>query len=207
MTSPERMHSLWAAVRHVCRLGIAGDVVECGVWRGGSWMVVGLTLEREGDEDRRLWRYDTFEGMNEPTSRDVAFDGLSALQHWEEIKNTPRNRILANASLEDVRRNTQSTRIAADRVKYVVGPVEETLPATAPERIALLCVRRPTGPSQHGTSLSVCGSAWSPAGCLSSMTTAIGWVRAKASTSSLEGRPDAPLLVRVDYTGRVAVKR
>ena len=44
MTSPERIVALRDAVRHVCRHGIAGDIVECGVWRGGSMMAAALTL-------------------------------------------------------------------------------------------------------------------------------------------------------------------
>jgi hypothetical protein len=37
-TSSERVASLVAATRYVARAGIPGDIVECGVWRGGSMM-------------------------------------------------------------------------------------------------------------------------------------------------------------------------
>ena len=39
MTSRERMYALYQAVRHVHTADIPGDVVECGVWRGGSSML------------------------------------------------------------------------------------------------------------------------------------------------------------------------
>ena len=36
MTSKEKLFALVTAVRYVVDQEIAGDVVECGVWRGGS---------------------------------------------------------------------------------------------------------------------------------------------------------------------------
>src|SRR3954454_6292855 len=44
MTSIERMHALWSALRYVVHNRIDGDIVECGVWRGGSMMLSALTL-------------------------------------------------------------------------------------------------------------------------------------------------------------------
>ena len=64
MTSVERMYALWEAVRYIRRRDVPGDVVECGVWRGGSSMVAARALEQEGEGERRLWLYDTFEGMS-----------------------------------------------------------------------------------------------------------------------------------------------
>ena len=42
MTSLERMYALYEAVRYVDAAGIEGDIVECGVWRGGSSMMAAL---------------------------------------------------------------------------------------------------------------------------------------------------------------------
>src|SRR5688500_3683539 len=62
MTSPERLFSLIQAVRHVCAAGIRGDVVECGVWRGGSMMAVARTLVECGERTRPPHLFVTFEG-------------------------------------------------------------------------------------------------------------------------------------------------
>ncbi len=67
MTSKERVVSLEAAVRYLCAHDIAGDMVECGVAAGGSVMAIAVTLLDLGKSDRRLWLYDTFEGMPAPT--------------------------------------------------------------------------------------------------------------------------------------------
>lgn len=54
MTSPERLWSFLSAVRHVTTAGVSGDIVECGVWRGGNLMIAAALLEAEGD-DRMLY--------------------------------------------------------------------------------------------------------------------------------------------------------
>lgn len=49
MTSLERCASLLGAIDHIHRHRIAGDIVECGVWRGGSMMACALSLLERGD--------------------------------------------------------------------------------------------------------------------------------------------------------------
>ena len=46
MTSVERILALTQAVQYLVRRQIAGPVVECGVWRGGSMMAVARTLSK-----------------------------------------------------------------------------------------------------------------------------------------------------------------
>jgi O-methyltransferase len=113
MTSPERIVALRDAVRHVCRHQIAGDIVECGVWRGGSMMAVALTLMEIG-ERRPLHLFDTFDGMPPPGDT------------W------------ARSPLAEVRRNLAATGYPDHLIRFVPGRVEETIPAAAPEQIAVL---------------------------------------------------------------------
>src|SRR5262245_27111585 len=77
MTSIERVDALRASVEYIHENSISGDIVECGVWRGGSMMAVALTLLRLG-ELRRLWLFDTFSGMTPPGSADMDFQGRAA---------------------------------------------------------------------------------------------------------------------------------
>ena len=78
MTSVERLVALCDSIRYLARNGIEGDVVECGVWRGGSMMAAARTLLQIGDTERRLHLFDTFEGMTEPGEIDVSIEGKSA---------------------------------------------------------------------------------------------------------------------------------
>lgn len=99
-------------------------------------MVVALALLMYGDCSRHLYLYDTFEGMSEPTGRDTSLSGESA--EFLLRRDPVGTGIWCYASLEDVRANVLSTGYPKDRVHFVKGKVEETLPATRPDRLALL---------------------------------------------------------------------
>jgi hypothetical protein len=136
MTGPERRASLIGAIDHLVRHRIEGDIVECGVWRGGSMMAAALALMARGDTTRRLWLYDTFEGMSAPTEADRGIDGASA---QSKLERAPRDApVWAVASRADVEANLASTGYPPKRIRFVPGKVEDTLPAARPDRIALL---------------------------------------------------------------------
>jgi len=138
MTPPPRTYNLVKAVEHLCRSGIGGDLVECGVWRGGSLMAMALTLLHCRDGARRLWGFDTFAGMTSAGPRDKLLGG----PHFDEIIRTgteaQRKLYMAEAPLDVVKRNLAATRFPGDRLSLVVGDVMETLPEHAPRHIALL---------------------------------------------------------------------
>ena len=133
MTPDERIFALCEAIRHVVRYSIPGDIVECGVWRGGSMMAAGRTLIESGDTTRRLHLFDTFEGMSDPTDADRRHDGVGATTILEEDPE-----YWCRAGLADVRGNIESTGYPTGLVNYVAGRVEETIPDQSPAMIALL---------------------------------------------------------------------
>ena len=137
MTSPERVIGLCDAVRYVVAGGIEGAIVECGVWRGGSSMAAALMLSALGAAVRDLYLFDTFEGMSEPGEHDRrASDAAGAA---DLLAATGREaKVWAYSPLDEVRRNLASTGYPTDRVHFVQGKVEDTIPAGAPETIALL---------------------------------------------------------------------
>jgi len=136
MTSTDRLAALINAVCYVSEAGIPGDIVECGVWRGGSMMSVASTLLQLHDRARLLYLYDTFEGMSAPSTADRSYDGVSA---EEQLAAEPRGTgVWCYASLEDVRANLLSTGYPSEQVRFVKGKVEDTIPGSLPPRIALL---------------------------------------------------------------------
>ena len=136
MTSLERLAALTEAITHITKKGIAGDIVECGVWRGGSTMAAALTLLELGDTSRSLYLFDTYEGMSAPTDADRSFDGVSAREQLDE--NKPGVEIRCVAGLEEVRANLLSTGYPEDKIHFIKGKVEDTLPHESPEPLALL---------------------------------------------------------------------
>jgi O-methyltransferase len=207
MTSIERMYALWQALRHVLDRGVGGDIVECGVWRGGSSMLAAETLVAHGVTDRDLWLFDTFEGMSDPTEHDIdALRGVRIDSEWEQHRGQANSEVFAYASLPEVQANMARTPYPAERVHFVQGKVEDTLPAQAPEKIALL--RLDT--DWYASTRHELEQLWhrlEPNGVL--IIDDYGhWAGARRAVDEFfEGRADAPLLSRIDYTGRIGVKR
>lgn len=136
LTGIDRRASLLQAVDHIVCHRIPGDIVECGVWRGGSMMAVALALLARGDASRQLYLYDTFEGMTMPTEADRAHTGEAAAA---QLERTARGEgVWCEAGLDDVQANLWSTGYPRDKIHFVQGPVEQTIPATMPSQVALL---------------------------------------------------------------------
>jgi hypothetical protein len=137
MTSKESILALRDSVNYIVSNQVPGDIVECGVWRGGSMMACALTLLGAG-ERRTLWLYDTFEGMTPPGDADVF---LPTGEHAGILLNADNKRTSyawACCPLEEVKANLESTGYPKELIRYVKGPVEKTIPRFAPKRIALL---------------------------------------------------------------------
>tara|TARA_Y100000590_G_scaffold470726_1_gene668662 strand:- start:130187 stop:130948 length:762 start_codon:yes stop_codon:yes gene_type:complete len=141
LCSVERMYSLYKSVEYICENNIQGSFVECGVWRGGSCMMIAETLKKFEQTNRKIYLFDTFEGMVEPGELDVEMSiGVSAKESMSKVskvENDPSN-IWAYASLNEVKRNMKKTTYPEENIEYIVGKVEDTLPQTTIKDIALL---------------------------------------------------------------------
>jgi O-methyltransferase len=131
MTSDERVAVLESAVRHVAQ-NYPGDFVECGVAKGGSMMAIAYTLLELGISDRDLFLYDTFEGMPEPDDVDRGRFGEPALRSWHKRRDAEGQSTWINHKIEEVRRNLSLTGYPPERIHFIRGKVEDTLPGAAP---------------------------------------------------------------------------
>jgi O-methyltransferase len=138
MTSSERIYSLINAVKYVVNNQIEGDIVECGVWRGGSMLAVAKTLVQNQDTSRHLYLFDTFEGMTNPTDKDKDFAGASASKLLQQNKKEDETSIWCYATLESVKQILHSSGYENDKIHFIQGKVEETIPQSAPDKISLL---------------------------------------------------------------------
>ena len=139
MTSAERMYSLYQSVDYVIKNDIPGAFIECGVWRGGSSMLVAQLLSKRCVTNRKIILYDTFEGMSEPTDRDLDLSGNNAGLLLEQNKNNKETSVWCLADLNDVRENMARSGYPKDQIIFVKGKVEDTIPNQMPfDRIALL---------------------------------------------------------------------
>ncbi|MFL6281820.1 MAG: TylF/MycF/NovP-related O-methyltransferase [Pyrinomonadaceae bacterium] len=138
LTSAEAVCALADAVRHVVAQDVEGDIVECGVWRGGSMAAVARTLVALEQFDRRLYLFDTFEGMPRPSARDVNFAGETAEELYRKRNGRGAGSDWCRATEETVARVMSECGYDESKIHLVKGRVEETIPAKAPERIAIL---------------------------------------------------------------------
>jgi hypothetical protein len=138
MTSPERIVALCNAVEYVVRGEIPGDFVECGVWRGGSCMAAALTFLQLGRANVHLHLFDTFEGMTEPTQTDWELASGEAAASILARSDKAEAGVWAHATFEEVERNLSLTQYPRDKIHFVSGRVEDTLPQYAPEQISIL---------------------------------------------------------------------
>lgn len=205
MTSPERIHALCAAVRYVVSAGIPGAIVECGVWRGGSMMAVAKTLLRAGCVDRDLYLFDTFEGMTPPGKQDVAIDGDRAEDLMKQSLRSEQDLFWCYAPLEAVRQALNATGYPSERLHFVAGKVEDTIPQAAPPAIALLRLDTDWYESTRHE-LHHLVPRLGRGGVL--IIDDYGhWQGARMAVDEYLAKSDVKLLLnRVDYTGRIAVK-
>ena len=138
ITSLERMYAMWQAVRYVSQRGLTGDIVECGTWMGGNGMLAALALSDLKDCARRIWLYDTFDGMTRPSAEDVRHDGQAAAPLWEERRAGEDVSNWWRARYDMVQDNVISTDYPPDKLMLVKGRVEDTIPCRVPDRIAVL---------------------------------------------------------------------
>lgn len=205
MTSIESMYGLYGAVRHAVEARIPGDMVECGVWRGGSAMVMALTLLRLGATDRTIWLYDTFAGMTRPGEIDRrARDGAEMISRWQHFQRDGYNE-WTYAALEEVRANMESTGYPAERIMYIQGEVERTLPARRPERTAVLRLDTDWYQSTYHE-LTHLYPTLAPGGLLV-LDDYGSFEGARAAVDQYFSQKGTSLfLARLDTTGRIAVK-
>jgi O-methyltransferase len=129
--------ALYQSIEYIVRNDIPGDIVECGVWSGGSMLLAAHALMHFGDTARRIYLYDTFAGMPMPDPVDVGWNGTPALPTWQHYEQNGRHWCFGGTE-EYVRKVVYSSGYPQDKFVFVPGRVEDTLPRTRPETISLL---------------------------------------------------------------------
>ncbi|MGI9069212.1 MAG: TylF/MycF/NovP-related O-methyltransferase [Pyrinomonadaceae bacterium] len=124
MCGRARLRRLHTGVRHVVEKNIPGDIVECGVAFGGSAALLGLTL-KSMDAHRKLWAFDTFEGLPAPTEDDPDYTVAN------EFTGAYRSEVT------DVSRLFERLGILENTV-FVKGMFQDTVPGSGIGKIAVL---------------------------------------------------------------------
>jgi O-methyltransferase len=123
-----RLNNIQDCVEAVLRDNVPGDLIETGVWRGGATIFMRAILEAYGVTDRAVWVADSFKGLPPPQpDRFPADEGLD-LNLSSKLA----------VPLETVRANFASYGLLDDRVKFVEGFFEDTLPPLGLRQLSVL---------------------------------------------------------------------
>jgi O-methyltransferase len=206
MASDERLFTTMLACKHVVERDIEGDFLECGVWRGGNAVLAAAIFRLYGSK-KKVYLFDTFEGMTEPTELDrYAATGRGALQEFRDHQQESHND-WCYASIDDVRNSFLKVDLLSDNVIFVKGDVLTTLAEAAniPAHISVLRLDTDWYESTK-KELEVLYPLLSVGGAL--IIDDYGhWAGSKKATdeyfTNCGGRP---LLQYTDYTGRAGIK-
>jgi O-methyltransferase len=203
MTSIERGYALYQSVRYLAEEGIRGPFIECGVWKGGSALLMALTLMMLEAEPRDLYLFDTFEGMPEPGEEDcIAYSGEPVRERWE--RNDFSHWAVGAPQVEQV---IVSSGYDAGKVHCIKGMVEHTLPAMSSMEPPSLLRLDTDWYASTKVELELLYPRLAEGGVLLIDDYGHFTGARKAVDEYFLEQEISPLLLRVDYTGRVAIKR
>ncbi len=123
-----RLAQLQRCVEDVLEKGVAGDLLEAGVWRGGASILMRAVLKAHGCTDRRVWVADSFAGLPAPNVAKYPQDRNMTLHEIPYLA----------VSLEQVRHNFAKYGLLDDQVRFLPGWFRDTLPTAPIERLAVL---------------------------------------------------------------------
>jgi O-methyltransferase len=129
MIGMKRLTSLQECVETVLADDVPGDLVECGVWRGGACILMRAVLAAYGDESRSVWLADSFQGLPRPDTDNYKADKGIRLDLFSSILGVPE---------ADVKANFERYGLLDDQVRFLPGWFKDTLHDAPIDRIAVL---------------------------------------------------------------------
>jgi O-methyltransferase len=128
MIGLRRLDNLQACVEDVLKRGVAGDLIEAGVWRGGAAILMRGVLKAHGVADRLVWAADSFQGLPAPNLEKYPQDRGIELHKFGYLA----------VSVEQVKANFERYGLLDAQVKLLKGWFKDTLPTVPAERFAVI---------------------------------------------------------------------
>lgn len=128
MIGTVRMRNIRALVEDVISEGVAGDLIETGVWRGGACIYMRGILAAHGISDRRVWVADSFAGLPPPDPTTYPADSGDAHHTYEDLV----------VSLDQVKANFAKYDLLDDQVVFLPGWFSDTLHTASINEISIL---------------------------------------------------------------------
>lgn len=127
MIGSARLRNFRILIENVLHESVPGDILEAGVWRGGACVLARGVLAAHNDPDRKIWVADSFKGLPPPDDRYPA-DAGDEHSLYDALQ----------VSSQQVRDNFRQYGLLDDRVHFLEGWFEDTLPIAPIEKLAVL---------------------------------------------------------------------
>lgn len=128
MVGRKRLDHLQRCVETILKEDVTGDLIETGVWRGGSVIFMRGLLKAWGVTDRAVWAADSFEGLPPPDIERYPQDEGSDFHTMTELQ----------ISLDEVKENFRRYGLLDEQVRFLPGWFSETLPTLGDRRFSLV---------------------------------------------------------------------
>ncbi len=127
MIGRKRMDNLHQCLDRIRLDGIAGDLIETGVWKGGATLFMRGFLAAHGMDDRKVWVADSFDGLPKASlAQDKGLDFSKSQYPYLAIGIDAVKDLFARYELLD------------EQVQFLKGWFKDTLPIAPIEKLALL---------------------------------------------------------------------
>jgi hypothetical protein len=113
-------------MKEIIQNNIPGDVIECGVWRGGATIFMKGILDAYGVADKKVWLADSFDGLPKPTHPKSKADINKEIAPTLAI------------DLETVMENFRKYDLLDDNVLFLKGWFKDTLQTIQQDNFSLL---------------------------------------------------------------------
>jgi O-methyltransferase len=123
-----RLANLRALTQRVIDLGIPGDLIETGVWRGGCCILMRGVLAANSIRDRKVYVADSFEGLPPPNPHLFPQDTGDTLHTIPELA----------VLLDQVKAKFRRYDLLDDQVVFVKGFFSDTLPSIDAKAFSLI---------------------------------------------------------------------
>jgi O-methyltransferase len=128
MIGLRRLDNIQQCVADIVANNVPGDLIEAGVWRGGSTIFMRALLKHHQIANRVVWAADSFQGLPRPN---LSVSGMPREQDFSHMG-------YLKVSLEQVQANFRRFDLLDDQVKFLKGWFKDTMLTAPIDRLALL---------------------------------------------------------------------
>lgn len=128
MAGPGRLENVQYCVENALRDGVPGDLIETGVWRGGTTIFMRAILKAYDITDRKVWVADSFEGLPKPDAEKYPSDAGDKHHSFKSLA----------ISLDQVQANFKKYSLLDEQVCFLKGWFKDTLPFAPITKLAVI---------------------------------------------------------------------